>query len=165
MFFSTECLPIAITSLIPIVLFPLFGIMPSKTVTRGYFQVKKNFSLNWNFHTFFLISKKDIILLFYGGLVMANAIEISGLHERISLKVLLLFGSNPKWYRWFKSLLKEIYTNFNCKRLMLGFMSITAFMSLWISNAASCSMMLPMVYKIFKIRQSLIIKLNFSSIA
>ena len=57
---------------------------------------------------------------------MANAIEITGLHERISLKVLLHFGSNPKW-------------------LLLGFMSITGFMSLWISNAASCSMMLPMI--------------------
>lgn len=64
--------------------------------------------------------------MFYGGLVMANAIEISGLHERVSLKVLLLFGSNPTW-------------------LMLGFMGITAFMSLWISNAASCSMMLPII--------------------
>ena len=65
-------------------------------------------------------------MLCYGGLVMANAIEISGLHERLSLKFLLLFGSNPKW-------------------IMLGFMTITAFMSLWISNAASCSMMLPMI--------------------
>ena len=49
-----------------------------------------------------------------------------GLHERVSLNVLLRFGSNPKW-------------------LLLGFMGITAFMSLWISNAASCSMMLPIV--------------------
>ena len=64
--------------------------------------------------------------MFYGGLVLANAIEITGLHERISLKVLMSFGSNPKW-------------------LMLGFMSISGFMSLWISNAATCSMMLPMV--------------------
>ncbi|CAF1091422.1 unnamed protein product [Brachionus calyciflorus] len=106
LYWITECLPIAITSLIPIVLFPVFGIMSSKNVTRTYFQ--------------------DIILLFYGGLVMANAIEISGLHERLSLKFLLLFGSNPKW-------------------IMLGFMTITAFMSLWISNAASCSMMLPII--------------------
>ena len=57
---------------------------------------------------------------------MANAIEITGLHERVSLNVLLRFGSNPKW-------------------LLLGFMSITAFISLWISNSASCSMMLPIV--------------------
>ena len=69
---------------------------------------------------------QDIVILFYGGLVMAKSIELSGLHERISLKILLLFGSNPKW-------------------LMLGFMSITAFMSLWISNSAACSMMLPMI--------------------
>lgn len=110
-YWTTECLPIGVTSLIPIVLFPLFGIISSKVITRGYFQ--------------------DIILLFFGGLVMANAIEITGLHERISLKVLTMFGSNPKW-------------------LLLGFMTISAFMSLWISNAAVCSMMLPMINAVVK---------------
>jgi di/tricarboxylate transporter len=36
-------------------------------------------------------------VLFFGGLVMACAIELSGLHERISLKALMHFGSHPKW--------------------------------------------------------------------
>jgi sodium-dependent dicarboxylate transporter 2/3/5 len=113
----------------PIFLFPMFGIVTSKVITRGYFQVINVMLIsqfNSDLDTMILSLLKDIILLFYGGLVMANAIEISGLHERISLKVLLLFGSNPKW-------------------LLLGFMSVTAFMSMWISNAAACSMMLPMV--------------------
>lgn len=95
--------------------------MSSKNVTRIYFQVNLFFIRH-----IFIFLFKDIIILFYGGLVMANAIEMSGLHERLSLKILILFGSNPKW-------------------LMLGFMIVTAFMSLWISNAASCSMMLPII--------------------
>ena len=41
LFFAPECLPIGITSLIPIVLFPLLGIMSSKNVTVLYFQVYK----------------------------------------------------------------------------------------------------------------------------
>ena len=76
---------------------------------------------------------------------MANAIEITGLHERVSLNVLLRFGSNPKW-------------------LLLGFMAITAFMSLWISNAAACSMMLPIVNakKLFYNQNNIIRYLLFS---
>ncbi len=38
-YWTTECLPIGVTSLMPIVLFPIFGIISSKVVARCYFQV------------------------------------------------------------------------------------------------------------------------------
>jgi len=33
-------MPIAVTGLLPIVMFPLFGLAPSRNVSDGYFQVK-----------------------------------------------------------------------------------------------------------------------------
>jgi sodium-dependent dicarboxylate transporter 2/3/5 len=36
-------------------------------------------------------------MLFFGALVMAISIERSGLHQRIALKIIMYFGSDPKW--------------------------------------------------------------------
>lgn len=70
-------------------------------------------------------------MLFLGGLVMAMAIEKTGLHQRIAIKAIMFFGSDPKW-------------------LLLGIMAISGFLSLWISNTASASMMLPITIEIVK---------------
>ena len=64
--------------------------------------------------------------MFLGGLMMAIGVEHSGLHHRIALKILILVGTSPKM-------------------VMLGFMTTTAFLSMWISNTATVAMMLPIV--------------------
>ncbi len=76
-YWITECLPYAIVSLLPIPLFPLFDIMPSKEVSKIYFS--------------------DILMLFFGGLIVAICVESSGLHKKIAFKVIMFFGSNPIW--------------------------------------------------------------------
>jgi len=72
----TEAIPLAITSLIPIVLFPLLGIMNGKSVSTQYVN--------------------HIIFLFIGGFLVAIAMQKWDLHKRIALRILLLFGVHPK---------------------------------------------------------------------
>lgn len=71
----TEAVPLAVTSLLPVALFPLFGVLDSKTVSSAYFN--------------------DVIFLFMGGFLVALAMEKWNLHQRIALKILSMTGVKP----------------------------------------------------------------------
>lgn len=71
----TEALPIPVTSLLPLLLFPLLGVLPSDLVAREY--------------------ANDLIYLFFGGFFLALALERWNLHRRCALRVLLVFGTRP----------------------------------------------------------------------
>lgn len=71
----TEAVPIAATSLLPIVLFPLSGGLALGETSKAYGH--------------------PLIFLFLGGFFIAAAIEKWGLHKRIALNIINLVGSEP----------------------------------------------------------------------
>ena len=99
-----EAIPIPATALVPIALFPLFGISSIKATAAPY--------------------ANPLIFLFLGGFIIALAMERWNLHRRIAINILRIVGSNPA-------------------ALVGGFMAATAFLSMWVSNTATATMMLP----------------------
>ena len=71
----TEPIPIPVTSLLPIVLLPILGVMDIRAATAPYGH--------------------PLIFLFMGGFILALAMQKSQLHKRIALNLLLRFGTNP----------------------------------------------------------------------
>jgi len=73
---TNASLPLGVVSLLPIVLFPSFDILPINTTTANY--------------------SKSIIFLFLGGFLMAIAVEKIGLHKVIAHKLLGVFPSTTR---------------------------------------------------------------------
>ncbi len=107
----TEAIPIAVTALLPLVLFPLSGGLDLSS-TSGSFGHK-------------------YVFLYMGGFIIAIAIEKWNLHRRIALNIINFIGSDVR-------------------KIILGFMMATAFLSMWISNTATAVMMLPIGLAIIK---------------
>jgi len=72
----SEALPMGVTAFLPIVIFPLFGVISVTKITLPY--------ANHN------------IFLFLGGLIVAQAIQKWNLHKRIAVFIVNLIGTNPK---------------------------------------------------------------------
>lgn len=66
----------------------------------------------------------SILFLFMGGFLLGLAVQHSGLHRRIALAVLVRVGAGPR-------------------RLIGGFMLVTALLSMWMSNTATAMIVMP----------------------
>ncbi|WP_350293821.1 DASS family sodium-coupled anion symporter [uncultured Croceitalea sp.] len=108
----TEAVSISVTALLPLLLFPLLKIIPIAEVGANY--------------------GSPIIFLFFGGFVMALALEKVNLHKRIALNIIKLTGTTPN-------------------KVVLGFMIATASLSMWISNTASTVVMLPIALSVINL--------------
>jgi sodium-dependent dicarboxylate transporter 2/3/5 len=73
---TNEALPLGVVSMLPILLFPIFGILSTNEVTANY--------------------SKSIIFLFLGGFMLAIAIEKTELHRYFSAKLLGFFPKTPR---------------------------------------------------------------------
>ena len=107
-----ESVPIPIASLVPLSMLPLFGVLDSKQVAQAYGH--------------------KLVLLLLGGFLLSRAMEKSGAHRRIALKMVSLCGGGGG------------------RSLVLGFMVASAGLSMWISNTATTLMMLPMVIAVLE---------------
>ncbi len=105
----TEAVSISVTALLPLVLFPLTKVMPILDVGANY--------------------GSPIVYLFFGGFIMALALEKVNLHKRIALNIIHITGTTPN-------------------KVILGFMLATATLSMWISNTASTVVMLPIAMSV-----------------
>jgi sodium-dependent dicarboxylate transporter 2/3/5 len=72
MFWVTQALPMEVTSLLPLVMFPLFGVQSAKSVAGAYFS--------------------DSSFLYLGGFLLALGIERWGLHRRLALHIVAWTG-------------------------------------------------------------------------
>ena len=103
-FWITEVVPIAVTALLPLALYPRYWVLPPAS------------RLPWPTATTYSF--------FLGGCLIAAGLQKWNLHRRIALSIILWIGAD-------------------LKRIMMGFMLATAFLSTWISNTATTLMMWP----------------------
>ncbi len=101
---ATEAIPVAVTALLPLALFPILGVTSFKEAAIPY--------------------SNPNIYLFLGGFMLALAIERSGLHKRMALRMIVATGSSGK-------------------KLIGGFMTIAALISMFVMNTSTTLMLLP----------------------
>lgn len=99
-----EAIPIPATALVPLAIFPLFGVKSITATSAPY--------------------ANPLIFMFFGGFILALAMERWNLQRRMALNIIRWVGTNPA-------------------ALVGGFMGATAFLSMWVSNTATAAMMLP----------------------
>ncbi len=102
-----EPVPIPVTSVLPLAILPLVGVLSPTEVGESYGH--------------------PLVLLMMGGFMLSLAMERSNTHRRIALGMVKLFGGG------------------SARGLVFGFMIASAVLSMWISNAATTLMLLPIV--------------------
>ena len=73
-----------------------------------------------------------LILLMMGGFILSTAMERSGAHRRIALGMVRLTGGQSG------------------RRLVFGFMAASAMLSMWLSNAATTLMLMPIAFAVIE---------------
>ncbi|XP_022120697.1 protein I'm not dead yet [Pieris rapae] len=107
-----ELLPLPVTSMLPIVMFPTLGILDSDKTCAAYM--------------------KETNMMFMGGLMIAAGVQHSKLPKRVALWTVQVVGCSHR-------------------RLNFGLTFVTMFISMWVSNAAATTMMVPIVEAILEV--------------
>ncbi len=105
----TEAVPLAVTALLPLALFPTLGVMSTRDAAAPY--------------------ASELVFLFLAGFLLAAALEYWRAHARLAYGLVAAVGVGAR-------------------RIVLGVMLATAFLSMWISNTATAAMMYPIAIAI-----------------
>lgn len=97
--------PMGVTGLIPLVAFPILGIVSAKKISESYFS--------------------DGIVICWGSLIMAGAVEQYELHDYFAVKLM------------------GMAENLGIFGILFGMILITGFLSMWLSNTATAALMMP----------------------
>jgi solute carrier family 13 (sodium-dependent dicarboxylate transporter), member 2/3/5 len=108
----TEAVPIPVTAMVPLALFPAVGVLTPAQVGEAY--------------------GSPTILLVLGGFLLSAALVKSQAHFRLAIGVVRLIGGHSS------------------RRLVFGFILAAAALSMWISNAATSLMLLPVALAVLK---------------
>ncbi len=118
---ATEALPLFATAILIFGLEVIFLANPGGWENLGFANGHSP-----SYKVILLPLSSPILILFFGGFVLAHAAVKQGIDRKLAGIVLKFFGSNPFW-------------------VILGMMLITAVFSMWMSNTATAAMMITLV--------------------
>lgn len=121
----TESLPLFATAILIIGLEILLLANPGDWTGLGFETIE-----NPDFRFFLAPMADPIIILFFGGFILARAAVKRGVDVSLASLILRIFGSTPI-------------------KVMIGMMCITAFFSMWMSNTATTTMMVAILIPLF----------------
>ncbi len=121
LFWAMEIIPLFATSM-AVILLSIFTLsLPGGVLGMG----------RGGFREFLNPFSSPIIILFFGGFVLAAALHKYGLDRIIARRLMRIFGRRPLW-------------------IMVGLMFTTAFLSMWMSNTATAAMMMVMIRPLYE---------------
>ncbi|MEX1012101.1 MAG: DASS family sodium-coupled anion symporter [Waddliaceae bacterium] len=140
-FWALEIFPVYVTSLIVVLLLCFTLAKPGGVLDMG----------QTGYTVFLAPFASPILMLFFGGFILAAALRKNHADLFIASRILSHFTSNPAWY-------------------LLGVIICTATLSMWISNTAATVIMLGMTRPVFEsskisasFRKALILAVPFSA--
>ncbi|MDP1580883.1 MAG: DASS family sodium-coupled anion symporter [Candidatus Didemnitutus sp.] len=108
----SESVPIPITAMVPLVLFPALHLGDIRETAAPF--------------------ANPIIYLFFGGFIIALAMQKWNLHRRVAINLIAFMGTKPS-------------------RIVAGFLLASALVSMWVSNTATALMMLPIALSVVQL--------------
>jgi len=118
---ATEAIPLFSTALIVIGLQVILFANPGNWLYLGFQNTPGP-----SFRSILASAADPVVFLFFGGLLMAQAAIKEGVDKKMSSLIIQVFGNKPR-------------------QVLLGFILVTALFSMWMSNTASCAMMIALV--------------------